>query len=300
MRRRNFIRVFESREYGATESSNPLFPTPSRWHRLTPIIGALFGASLAIGACGLALYGPYFKLNQVSVVGVATLDSAAIEAVVTKQLTRKLAGIVPTDQRWFFRTRQTEEILLASFPLKAVTLMKNQHTLEVSVVEDISMLALRSGDAVFIVNPEGKIIREANPDEKTAILAKAETGVLPELTAGQQAVIQADMPIIRDKQPADHATDEQVFEKQILDAIIAFSDGLRALGYAPKEFVREDAQAPWFSITSDKPFLVLFDARQDIDRQVTVLKTVTNEYFATQDQIPQYIDVRFGTRVYTR
>jgi hypothetical protein len=300
MRRRNFIRFFEAREYATAESNNPLFPVTRRWTHLWPVFAVGLIVLSFVVAMGVVIFGPALKLRAITIEGTTTLDPTLLEASVRAQFQHQAVGIFPGDQRWFFRPLVTERNLLEDFPLKTVSVIAQADHVHVKVVEDISMIALRSGDHVYIINPDGKIIREASPEELQAVLEKAQTGLSPALEAGQRALIQADMPIIREQQPGAHALDDQVFDHATILAIIQFSDGLSAQGLIPREFIREDDQASWFSVTSDQEYVVMFDAEQDIATQLTVLKTVLEQYFATQEDKPKYIDVRFGTRVYTR
>jgi hypothetical protein len=80
---------------------------------------------------------------------------------------------------------------------------------------------------------------------------------------------------------------------------VAFDEGLRLLLIVPKEYETENVEAPWFTVRSDQPYAILFDAKQSTDEQLIVLKTVLDEYFATQ-QDSKYIDVRFGQRVFVK
>jgi cell division septal protein FtsQ len=290
------MRFFEAKSYGLHETSNPLFPRKENPRRRRPWIVALAVTTLAITAGAGVVYGPYLSLETVEVTGTVTLNAEDISNKVQEQFELKRFLILPNSHQWFFDAGSAEVMLLKFFPLKSASIQKDGPTLRVDIVEDIFMVAMRSGDDVYLLDPTGKVIRAAEPAEQTAVLVKV--GATGPSESGM-AVIHQDMPVLREKTAVAHNPDDQIFTAAIIENVIQFSEGLRAIGINPVEFVSDDASLPWFTVTSDRPYLILFDATQDVDTQLAVLKTVLDERFTT-DELPRYIDVRFGNRVYVR
>lgn len=291
------MRFFEAKAHGSQGMGNPLFPRKespkSRW----PWIIAVMLATGVVTSIAGIVYGPYFEIETIEVNGTVTLAPEDIDAELQKQLLLKRLFVLPNSHRLFFDAASAEVMLQKNFPLKSVDIQKNGSTLTVVIEEDIFMVAFRSGEAIYWLDPTGKIIRVAEPNEMAAVLTKVGVSV-PEGTS--LAVINNDMPVIQEKTATERLPDEQVVTEVVIDNVIAFSHGLRSVGINPNEFVSDDIGLPWFTVTSDKPYTILFDATKDVNTQLSVLKAVVEERFATPGDVPRYIDVRFGNRVYVR
>lgn len=299
MRRRNFTRFFEAKAYGLHETSNPLFPRKENPKRIWPLLAVISFLAVIIGGLAFAVYGPYLRIESVKVDGAVTLSADDIERVVRDQLSLRNYGFLPNDHRWLFRTQQAKSRLLESFPLEFIDIETSGATARVVIEEDVFMVAFRSGDEVYFLDPTGKVLRAADPIEKATVLVKIGAVPYPE-GEGELAALHADMPVLREKNAATHQPGDQIFHEAIIENILVFSDELRVMGIDPTEYISDDVLLPWFTVTSDKEYTILFDATKDVGLQATVLKTVLDEHFATQEDLPGYIDVRFGTRVYVR
>ena len=294
------MRFFEAKAHGLHDMGNPLFPRKEKATKLWSVVAALMLLAVVIAAAAALVYGPYLRITTVEVSGTLTLSSEDIRNKVKEQFSMSNFLILPNGHQWFFDARSAEVMLQKNFPLKTVSIQQEGKVLKVEIVEDIFMVAFRSGEEVYILERNGSVIRVAEPSEKAAVLVKIKAVDAPAEGEGGLATIQADMPVIRSKTEATYVPGDQLFSEDMIINIIAFTEGLREMGMPVYEFVSDDPQLPWFTVTSDKDYVILFDATEDVDTQLTVLKTVTDEYFATQESWPRYIDVRFGTRVYVR
>ena len=281
MIRRNFKRFFAAKNAGLPGVGNPLFPKPKPANKyFWPAVGGLVASTLTVTGLAALIYGPYLQLDSIIINGTTTLTPDNISLKLKEELATRHYLILPNGHQWFFEAEKAEAMLQSNFPLKSVEIQKVGDTLTVNLVEDIFMVAFKSGEELYFVNPDGAILRVATPEEKAA--------ALPPL-----------MPTIREKTAAPRAVGDQLFRPGMVSNLLAFDQGLKAQGIATSEFVSDDVSLPWFTVTSDKPYAILFDALRDVNEQLTVLKLVADEYATAEDPL-SYIDVRFGTRVYTR
>jgi len=294
------MRFFEAKAYGLQDPGNPLFPRKESSKKLWTIVCLLMAVALVIAGLAVLVYGPYLRLQTIEVTGTVILSPADIRNTLEQELTNKNFWIFPNDHRWFFATKNTELALAESYPLKSAVITQQGPTLHVAVKEDIFMIAFRSGEEVYFLDPNGLITRVAAPEEKAAVLVRIGAVPAPAAGEGGLAILQTDIPVLREKTATDHVVGDLVFNDVMIENIIQFGEGLRRLGTTPKEFVSDGLDLPWFAVTSDKDYLILFDALESVDTQLTVLEALTDEYFATQESLPRYIDVRFGTRVFIR
>ncbi|MDQ5952746.1 MAG: hypothetical protein QG626_875, partial [Patescibacteria group bacterium] len=109
----------------------------------------------------------------------------------------------------------------------------------------------------------------------------------------------SDMPIFKDKLSTIHSPGDSVLSTQKIENVLTFQQGLKDLGIEAHEFVSDDLALPWFAVTSNQSFLILFDAVKDPAEQIQVLQAIMADYLSATEK-PGYIDVRFGTRVYIK
>ena len=291
------MRFFEAKEHGLQTTSNPLFPHKER--RRTPwgiIIGVVV-VTFAVAAVILAIFGPWLRVRTVTVSGNVTVPSSDIERVAREVATGNRFVVLPADHQWFIDEKKIEEQLRNAFPLKSLDVTTQGNTIQITVVEDVFMIALRSGDSVLFLDRMGKVMRETTPEEKAALLVRLGEAQAP--SDIQLPVLNPAMPIIRDTGSRPRTVGEGVFSAEVMNNVVAFDEGLRKLSIVPSQYENENPEEPWFTVRSDKPYALLFDAEQDAAEQLAVLKTVLDEYFATQPEA-RYVDVRFGHRVYVK
>lgn len=300
MIRRNFKRFFAAKNAGLPDTGNPLFPRPtqSRKYWWWGMVSVMLLTLVVTGVTAL-MYGPFLDLQTITIKGTTTLSPDHISAAIRQEFALRNSLIFPNKHRWFFNEARAESELMSAFPLKSVSVARVGSGLQIDVTEDVFMVALRSGEEVYFLNPQGAVLRVATPEEKAAVLVKL--GVVPAPADGQTAlaVLQPDMPTIQDKLAVPRASGDQLFNAEVIANLIAFNQGLRTQGIKVKEFESDNVSLPWFSVTSDRPYLILFDAEKDPAQQLAVLQAVATELSASGEET-RYIDVRFGTRVYVR
>lgn len=285
MLRRNFIRFFEAKSYDQLAGGNPLFRRQTHVHKnWVWLAGGLVGASIIVAGVFI-VYGSHFRLTTVQIHGAAMLSDEHIRDSVQEQLSQNRFLVLPNHHKWLFNIPEAETTLIKNFPLHSVDIQTSGSIVSVTVVEDVFMLIFKSGDQIFLLDTAGNILRSADQTERTEII--------------NNSGAYADMPVLRESISIDHTIGEQLYSDEILRNVISFSAGLKAYNLQVLEFKTDDITLPWFTVSLDRDYVVLFDATQNVDTQLTVLKTVIDDRFTNTEQ-PRYIDVRFGNRVYVR
>lgn len=294
---RNFLQVFEAKSYDQEGAEKPLFRRRRRGRGIGKVV-LLLGLVLGgVGFLGWLVYGPKFRLSEIEIVGTTTLDSAALQEAVQEELGRYVFGL-PRNHQWLFSEDRLSQQLLHDFPLQAVTVEPQQKRLTVTVVEDVLVIALRSGEAIAFLDRGGKVLRLADPLEMVAVEAR-----LGEITPtaeeqGTLPVLPTTLPIIRTDEPVSLELGAELYDDVVMENLIAMDSGLRVQGIQVKEYLTQDIDEPWFRVTSNLDYEIYFDAEHDIDEQLVLLHTVMGEF---EHEPPlHYLDVRFGDRVFIR
>jgi hypothetical protein len=274
MKRRNFMRFFEAKAYGLHETRNPLFPQKEPRARHWPMFVI---AGVVILSCILLvalLFGPYLRLETISITGAATLPPEDLSATLKQELDTRRWLILPNSHRWFYDEEGSEAALMEAYPLKGAHIQTRGGVVEADIVEDIFLVGLNTGEQTLVLNTSGEIL-------------------------ATEVALPPGAPLIKDKTAVAREPGDIVFTPEVIHGVITFQEGLQGQNIEPSEFVSDDPALPWFTVTSNKEYVILFDATRDIQEQLLLLKTVVDEYLTTQES-PRYIDVRFGTRVYVR
>ena len=277
MQRRNFMRIFEAKAYALHDTANPLFTPKARPLDRSLALGLILISLALVLTITAVVFGPYLSLKTIKITGYSSLNPETVSLVIKQQFNKKSWLILPNSHRWFFNLAKAEQELMGSFPLKSVELSKHGANLDIALIEDIFMLAFRAGNDTFILDRSGQLVRQAEGEE----------------------IIPPGIPMIRDKTGTPYELGSQVFSDTVISGIIDFDAGLRQQGIVPLEYVSDDTSLSWLAVTSNQGYLILFDATQPITTQLLALQTVRSKYLATQES-PNYVDLRFGARVYTR
>lgn len=157
---------------------NPLFRPPenqstSAWRsRIISITVGVIGAVVV----GLAIYGPWFTITDVSVAGTRQLDQASLERVVTHYLSDWRWLIVPNQSRLLFSRGHLETFLRTEIgkrlSIERVTADADwSGRLTITVAERIPVATWTIDGAAWLVDRSGIII-EHDSGTETAALAR--------------------------------------------------------------------------------------------------------------------------------
>lgn len=270
------MRIFAAKSSGLPETGNPLFPKArSSKTKILVWAGSLTIISLVIAALAVVVYGPYFALAGVQVRGAETLDTQAITDRVKSYLGQRRLWLLPNNHVWFFNSGAVADDLKQNFNLAEINVSLQDKVVVVNIVENISTVALRSGEQTYLLDINGVVQRVASEEELDAIL------------------------VLREKSARSHELGETLSSEEVVTGLVDFNIGLRQQGITSHEFVSDELGMSWFTITSDRSFVILFDAAKDTDEQLKILQAVILDLEKTKEQ-PRYVDLRFGSHVFLR
>ncbi len=294
---RNFLQVFEARSYENEGTQRPAFKRKRGWRKGMLYVIVFLLVVVAIGAASWLIFSKTWRLTEVEITGVQTLSQDDLRLVAVDELSKHVFGL-PKNHRWLAPTDKIKERLLSAFPLQSVEMQKDQNVLRISVVEDVTVIALRSGDAVGFLDRTGRVLRLADPLEVVAIKTRLnEITPNPEEQAGLP-LLPAQLPIIQTAHPVSIDVGLQIYTSTVMDNLVAMDSGLQRRDIQVRQYVSEAIREPWFRVMSNLPYEIYFDAEHDIEQQLKLLQTVMKEYEA--DPPLHYLDVRFGDRVFIR
>jgi hypothetical protein len=295
MKKRDFFRANQKKRYKDREFKNPYFSKKkSVSHK--QIIRIVFTSFVVI----LCVYG-IFRIGNKPIKSIST---AGLETISEQQLVNHINTFL-SERQWIFFTKSNnffysseklKTYLENIYSFESLSIEIKKQDLYVSVKEKTSQLLWSSGNDVFLVDLSGIVIRRLF-DEEIRILA----GELPEVNQDvempEKPHLLTTLPLFKDVNDAEVKIGESVLSEEEVTNIFRFHDHLSAQGVGYLETRIDRLAGKWMAIRTQRGFDILFDASGDIDAQASNLETLFRDTI-NPDQSLEYIDLRFGDRVY--
>lgn len=291
--KRDFFRFFKAKERTEDRTGNPLFPEPkkAKWRSWAIRIA---GAVLLGGGLSLLYYFatlPRFYITTVSVNGLVAVDEAQFIADANKELHKPALLFFDHAHILFFKADDLQKSLEDTYPLTINEVKRNGQTVEITVTEDLTMLAFYIGNTVYLGSLEGTIIREMTTDERQLVLSGVDDPTNP--------IPYSRLPhVYLNAVSADLQLNTEILDPNVTKNIVDLQDRLRILGLTMDNISFMNGDASWGTLkTKEKPYLIMLDLTQSLDEQLTMLKTTLEN---NESDITSYIDIRFGNHVYIK
>jgi cell division septal protein FtsQ len=276
-----FFQRRERERYASRRVGNPYFRHRRDHGRGTRrwLLMALGGLALLlpVGGAAFALASPRFDITEVEVEGCATVDPERVRAVAQGALDERVAFVLRRRNAFLFDPARAEAAIRASFGFEEITVGRDGARLTVRVREKVAAFRWRSGEAEYLADASGSVIR--------ALAALDE----PELGEA--------LPVFQDVNRAPVAAGETVMRAAEVAGAVAFQGALRSQGilFGPTQVDR--LSGTWMSVRTAEGYDILFDPLGDAFAQADNVRVV----LSTQVKDParlRYVDVRFGDHVY--
>lgn len=312
-------RIVVQKEDGYHRYANPLKAKIQKKIGLAHI-APISLATITFVWVGLMLYLPYFRITAVNYTGLKIIKTEEVSALINKEFL--------SPSRWwpsnnFFLVHETSVVtaLEKAFPLNSVEVIKIfPNTLTINMEESISSAIYDNGSQYWLLDQEGmaiKYLREVNtttefqlskvtlaaPATTTTVLgAKITASSTPQTTStlvhvpnfGKIRQEYGNYPLIYDTRNIP-AIDRQnnVLAETLIGGVIDFFNGLERAGIAKTKYITLGEPGAGATIITDHPWKIIFQPANNADAQLENLKIVLRD-----NRPAEYVDVRFGERIY--
>lgn len=245
-------------------------------HRL-PGRALITGVVMLVIGLGYWLFlSSTFAIERVQVESQIALPAESLAKILTQQFQKTRWKFAPQKNIFAFDAERFGAALSREFALADMYVKKNRpHALIVKVSEKPREIVWSTHGKYFVLDAHGKIlgaITDAEAQGKMIIYAKT------------AAVPANDIPIVA---PVILAFIANAFQHADLQAL------------RPQFFIAENEDASEIALKVGEGWRIFFDASQDLGVQMENFKmTLTRAVSAEARQKLDYIDVRFGRRVY--
>ncbi len=314
MRQRNFLRKVQQERYKSRRFQNPYFrkETKRSWKPWI-LIGGGFGLLVAtVGYLGSA---PVFATNSIEVSGTETISQDDIHALMEQTIHERRWFFFSGSNSFFFEPNRVREILASHYTFEATEVVRtceyfdlvSHCKLSITVKEKTSQLLWRSAEKTYLADLQGVVIRELSTTEIASLLepepvmvtvAPPEGNIVPIVEPPLPTNPLKRLPIFSDVNESPVTVGNHVLTTEEVTGLFRFTELLDAQSIRVTSIEIDRLAGKWVSAQTVVGYDVLFDPVADVDGQAERLKTVlTTENIADPSKL-QYIDVRFGDRVY--
>lgn len=292
MRKRNFLKSHQAQIYKRSRFENPYFSSkkPSQWKKIIIIPLIIFFLSFIIwGLISL----PFMHINKFDIQGLVTIQPNSIEQTLQSIISQPIVYVIPGDHRWFTNIKKIEDQLKDAYQLKQISVEKNGKTLLITIEERITRAVWISNDQYYFLDADGSIVRELSPEERVETEQQINSQTIP------TNYLQAPIFAIWDTSNTLSQIDQNVISPILLSNINDFDLLLHNSTIQPISYLIEKQNEIWVTAKTTLGVDIYINGAGDAKEQFDYLEIVLSDY---QDQIHnlEYIDLRFGNRIYIR
>lgn len=230
----------------------------------------------------LVLYSPYFRIKRVFINDLEYVNRKQVEGIINVSLAGKKFFIFPRDNYFFFNTdilaKEIEKYFLID---KTNVSIKEINNLNVIINEKPSSITWITGDRYYYLDMDGNVKKEvsaADADRNYHIIYDGENKEMPS--------------------PQNHP---KVIEKKYIEQSLKIINDIKT--HTKFEIISSkyfgNAKQELYGKT-DKGFEIYFDLAGNIDEQLNNLFILLKEKIDDADLPKEYVDLRFGEKVYCK
>ncbi len=157
-------------------NKNPMFDqTPTSWSAFRQRVLAITVGLIGLLIIGLVIYGPWFRIQTVTIKGTHDLNPASVKKVTETYLQGTHWGIIPNANLWLLPRRQLatylEEKIRQRLSIEQVVITKHfRHGVEVTITERTPVATWSTTTAKGIIDRNGVIITLTDQSQTMPLL----------------------------------------------------------------------------------------------------------------------------------
>jgi len=263
------------RDFHNQSWDNPFFERSGAGSRSS---STLFSLGLAFSAAAIVyafIYSPLLRLNKIIVNGTTPANAVRIRAAATVATAGYDYFVVPKDHAFMIDTIGVRNLIMAQFPnLISVDVKKKFGHLDITVTERQPTYRLIIGDSSYLLDQEGKGLREAAPGEGDALIALSSDS-------------------------ADFGAGKSMIQPEWLQTIIDLHKYFATQVGIRDQLFKLDTINSDIEVVTVEGWSAIFDPQSDIKPQLQTLSSALAGKFSPDERKKLlYIDARFGDKIF--
>jgi hypothetical protein len=297
VKRRNFLKHQSAKQYKRRRFNNPYFTYRNAVPRSVFIVTLLAIFLPAVLLLWIFL-SPSWRIQDIQVIGLTTISLERVTDLVEEDIRGDRFFIFPKSHRLFLQDELLILHLKQEFDFTEVSLETKKQQILITVEETVSELVFVQGETASLMMLDGSVNRPLTDDEQQEVSQRTGLNFAASIQETDTKVLQPTAPVLVLRNRGEGEVVE-TFSSIEPTFFIALDTALRARLIEPYYYELDAAQTTWVRVKTTQGTDLLFDGREDIYAQLDVLDIVIDEY---QQNITEseYIDLRFGNRVYVK
>lgn len=298
MKRRNFTKIQKVKQHKKGRFSNPYFKhkkiKKARRFRLLLILIFI----LVIATPIIIIASPLFKIQNVNISGLTTINEEEVLNVVENQIQERRFGLFNQSKSIFFNHAKLNKTLQEKYDFLSLEIEVKNRSIYIKIEERISHLIWISSAEMYVLSLDGIVLRRLHDFEQQQINERLG---LPSINVESDffATIAPTMPIVFDDSNSEVTIDNPAMPVVNVQVIIDFDKEIRKLLIRPKTYGIENPNSSWLQIDTNMSFNIKIDGNDSAENQISMLKYVIQERENELNQA-QHIDLRFGKYVFVK
>lgn len=281
---------------------------------------------LSIGAWSATLlYLPYFRINKIVYLGLDFIKRDDIDDFIKNNLMNQKLFFI-RDNYFLTNTSQIEEELNKKYSLNSVIVKKIfPHELRIDLEEKISTIIYDNGLEYYLLDNDGGALKylakAGNPETfiTTTTIGATTTAAITNILGPTSSIASSTAPRAQKEEIKTHipeyrkikknfgaypiiydtrniSTSERqknIVTKKFIDNVLAFLEILQKEGIAIPRYMTMEHPLAGVMIYTDQPWYIYFQPSDNLNAQIVNLKAILKD-----NKVNEYIDLRFGDRVY--
>ena len=236
---------------------------------------------------------PWLQIKTIEIEGLVTIYPDAIEQSTWQFVSNPVLGVLPGKHIWFVRTEKLQEALKDDFQLKMIDVSRSGRTLSIQASERITRAVWVTNNRMFFLDSDGIAIRELSELEHAEVEQQINTQVAPSQS------LQSTVFTIWDLENHAIELETQIVTPILLSTIEEFDLMLRQTSITPISYIIDHKDEVWLTVRSTLGVDIYINGVGDSQEQFDNLQLIIDEYGETVHEL-EYIDLRFGNRVYVK
>ncbi|KKQ41190.1 MAG: Cell division protein DivIB [Candidatus Magasanikbacteria bacterium GW2011_GWA2_37_8] len=295
---------------------NSRHPYKTEVASIRKIITTIVLTALFIGWIILILFLPYFRIQKINYDGLKIIKQAELDIWFNDKL---FSGkIIPWNNYFLVSTNNLTNKAISHFGLEAIEIRKIfPHELKIVIKEKISSVIYDNGQNYYLLDNNGYSIKylgvvgddefKTIPINTTTVSSTTKTKNVVSSTFSNTTTTEkihlpnfsrlvkdfGDFPIIFDKRKINISENILVIEPEIIQTALDWQRETEKQGIGRVKYFVLDNPAAGLTVYTYKPWVVYINIYKPVNGQIDNLKLIT-----ITNQPKEYIDVRYGERVY--
>ena len=252
-----------------------------------------------------AFYSNIFKIENIEIVGARNVPPDDIRSLVEASMRGRRLLFLPQNNLLALSKEGLKEDIGNKYVLDDLVITKKlPKTITIELKERISVAIWVSNNRFYNIDSSGVVISEILDLNQPSKTKKAGETAATEPQAYDITIDNQQFnsfPFIYDESNAEIKLGQQIVPGEMISIILDLAKRIQAkTGISIASFRMSDAKSKELKAITTEGWAINFDTAKDLEMQLDVLKQILAKKAKSNSKILEYIDLRYGSKVFVK